>query len=235
MTRIGRFLCGFSIVIQSGLKAKATVIANHNPYCKLHLKDLTFLLIWPIIKTLSTQSAEIKMQTNVEKKGVYKVDVYREFIRWSALPPFERARLHLSDQGEFAEHYNINQNTLTHWKNRADFKPQVDAILKQWGRDRLPAMLQAMYNAAIKGNAKSQRFWMAYIEGFDPKILKNENQKSYFSEDDMRTLIDKLPEWLQNKYNSLLMDLLTDSRFFSNLENDMSEAEYEQYNKDNPL
>ncbi len=56
------------------------------------------------------------MRNNAENKGVYKSGIFQEFVRWSALPHFERVKLGITDQGDFAKAYGINKDTITRWK-----------------------------------------------------------------------------------------------------------------------
>src|SRR5271170_454687 len=110
-------------------------------------------------------NAEIKP----ENKHPHKLAIYREFVRWSALPPFARAETGITTQEEFAAHYKGNKDTLTRWKERKDFEPQIDELVRGWGFGKTPGVLQGIYNAAVKGSAKSQRLWMQYFTLFDPK------------------------------------------------------------------
>ena len=172
------------------------------------------------------------------QKNPYKQNVYLEFVTWSALPPFERASRGMPDQGDFAKAFNVNKDTLTRWKSRPEFEKDVDRLLKNWGRGKTPDIIQSIYRSAMKGNAKSQRFWIEYFGGsLKPVNSKETKSAELLREGDIRQLITFLPEWMQEKYNKMLHDLSVDTSIFLNINGpsqDMTEAEFEEYKKDNP-
>lgn len=138
-------------------------------------------------------NAEIKP----ENKHPHKLAIYREFVRWNALPPFERVQTGITTQEEFAAHYKVNKDTLTRWKERRDFEPRTDELVRSWGLEKTPAVMQGIYNAAVKGSARSQLIWMKYFTTFDPKRAEKLEMAPLVREEDVRMLIQELPEWRQ--------------------------------------
>lgn len=151
-------------------------------------------------------------QNNVENKGFYKEGVFNEFVRWSALPPWEQKRIGIIDQGDFAKENGINKDTLTRWKQRPDFIEKVAKLHDQWGREKTPDIMLAIYRSAMKGSASSQRLWLKYFTDFDlKKSQKPQEMSPLLHEDDIRYIISFLPQELQDKYNMFLARLLDDS------------------------
>jgi hypothetical protein len=148
-----------------------------------------------------------------QNKYPYKVDVYAEFILWFAMPPIERIKLGIENQNQFAEYYSININTLTKWKNRTDFEDRVDKIQRMWGLEKTADVIQGIYRAAVKGNPASQLLWMQYFKKFNPKqeIEHTHIAKVELAENDIRRLIEILPENLKIKHYGYLRELLDDA------------------------
>ena len=97
-----------------------------------------------------------------QKKNPDRVDVYTEFILWFAMPPAERAKLGIKNQGQFADYYKVSPNTLSRWKDRMDFETRVDKIQMMWGKEKTADVIQGIYRAAVKGNPMSQLLWLQY-------------------------------------------------------------------------
>jgi len=150
-----------------------------------------------------------KTQNNSENKPVYKNDIYLEFVQWYALPyAYKIQTTGIKDQQQFAEQYQISKDTLSLWKKRPGFEKQVDSIRREWGLDRTPNVIEAVYRSAIKGSARSQKMWLQMM---DPDAFtKNKKTEPIISMDDIRFLISGLPELQQEKYNDFLRDLLAD-------------------------
>lgn len=155
--------------------------------------------------------------TNREKTALIKPDIYREFILWTAMPHPEKVKLGLETQGAFCEHYNIGKNTPGAWKMRPDFESRVDALLKMWSTDKHPDVVHAIYRSAIKGNPMSQMLWLQYFKRFNPKAdAEADRKKVEISENDIRHLIEILPEPLKSKHYANLRDLLDDASSVAN-------------------
>ena len=146
----------------------------------------------------------------------YKADIYREFILWTAMPHAEKVRLGIETQGQFVAHYKIGINTPAKWKERPDFEQRVDAILKMWATDKTPDVIHAIYRAAVKGNPMSQMLWLQYFKKFNPRADADEKQKVEIGVNDIRHLIEQLPEPLKSKHYGNLRDLLIDASAIAN-------------------
>lgn len=152
------------------------------------------------------------MAKNGEKVGVVRRnDVYTEFILWFAMPPEERSKLGIKDQGEFVEKYGIGVNTPTRWKDRPDFEQRVDKITRMWALDKTAAVIQGIYKAAVKGNPMSQLLWLQYFKGFNPKSEVVNTTKVEVSVNDIRFIIEAMPEPLRSKHYGNLRELLDDA------------------------
>jgi hypothetical protein len=119
---------------------------------------------------------------------------YQEFILWSALPTPEKIRLGLEWQKDFAAHYHLQERTLSVWKQRSDFKDRVRKIMKMWAFDRTPDVILGIYRSALKGNSDSQRIWLKYFEGWVEETKVDHTLKVEISSNDIRFLIEGMPE-----------------------------------------
>lgn len=149
------------------------------------------------------------MHIYANKKAIRKVSIYNEFVLWSAMPPVERVRLGIENQDQFASYYEVETSTLSRWKHRAGYQLQIREILDMWARGRTPDVVQGIYRAAIKGNSMSQLLWLQYIEGYNPKSKKVAEQ-SLFTANDIRSLVNMLPEAEKTKHLGYLRQLLND-------------------------
>lgn len=130
---------------------------------------------------------------------------------WTAMPSIEKRRLGLESQKAFAEYHKVSEDTLTNWKHRTDFEKRVDAILKMWSVGKTPDVVHGIYAAAVKGNPMSQLLWLQYFKNFSPKQEVEHTQKVEVGVNDIRHLIDLLPEPLKSKHYANLRELLDDS------------------------
>lgn len=157
--------------------------------------------------------------TNRDNKAPKRVDIYEEFVLWSAMPPRERGKLGIETQEEFVEFYNIGINTPTAWKRRPDYEARVTAIRHEWAFDRTGAVIEGIYLSALKGNPFSQKLWLQYFHGFTEKAEVNVANKVEITVNDIRFIIEALPEPLKSKHYGYLRDLLADSTAFADARN----------------
>lgn len=149
------------------------------------------------------------------RKGqtVLKNAAYEEFILWSAMPAHEQKLFGIETQKEFAERYKCGERSLTRWRSLPEFQARVRDIREKWAFGRTSNVINAIYTAAIKGNPLSQSLWMQVFEGYNPKgnkDAKETEKKVEFSINDMRFLIEQLPEQLKQKHYGYLAELLDD-------------------------
>lgn len=141
-----------------------------------------------------------------------KANLYNEFVLWSAMPPVERVKLGIESQKDFASYYGLEESTLSRWKQRPDYEERMDKILRMWGIDKTPDVIQGIYRAAIKGNPASQLLWLQYFKKFNPKqeIEHTNKTKVEIGPGDVRRLIDALPEPLKSEHHANLRKLIDD-------------------------
>lgn len=77
----------------------------------------------------------------------YKVTEYIEFIKWIALPTFERDP---ETQTAFALKYKTSQQVLSEWKADEGFWEDVSRVRKSARRDNFEDVVKGLYKACIK-------------------------------------------------------------------------------------
>lgn len=101
--------------------------------------------------------------------GLKHQSEYLDFILWIATPNALRKP---KTQAELAKKFGVGQDTLSEWKTRPDFWTKVVQIWKQWGRERTPDVILALYNKIIKtGDAAEAKLWLQLNEGWSEKII----------------------------------------------------------------
>jgi len=126
------------------------------------------------------------------------------------MPTSEKKRYGLATQKDFAKAYNLNEATLSDWKNRNDLWKVVSKDIQNWGKILTPNVLLALYKRAIKldGGTKDAELWLKYVEGFGTKKPELPEPEPTFTEDDIRTLIKYLPKRKQKKFDRLFTELI---------------------------
>lgn len=124
------------------------------------------------------------------------------------MPALEQRNLGLETQKQFAEYYNVSQDTLTDWKRRGDFEEKVDAILKMWSIGKTPDVVHGIYRAAVKGNPMSQLLWLQYFKKFVPKQEIEHTKKVEIGVHDIRFIIEQLPEPQRSICYGYLRDII---------------------------
>jgi len=153
-----------------------------------------------------------RIHTNSQKTRPYKANIYHEFIAWYSLPHKERVNFGIENQDQFAEIYKVSPNTLSEWKKRPDFERRTDELLMELGKSKTVDVVQGMYMSAVKGNPMSQMLWLQYFKKFNPKAAETQNEnKVEITINDIRFLIEALPEPLKKKHYANLRELLDDS------------------------
>jgi len=156
-------------------------------------------------------------QTNKHlHKGVVRFVEYEEFILWYATPFKVKEKMGLETQKSFAEFYKLNQHTLSVWKERPEFEVRVRHFRKKWAFEKTMDVIQGMYHSAVKGNPLSQKLWMQVFEDFSEKSETTEIKKVEVGVNDIRFLIDALPEPMKTKHYDNLRELLDDASAIRN-------------------
>ena len=146
--------------------------------------------------------------TNSENRQPKRVDVYEEFVLWSAMPPSERFKLGIETQEQFVEFYKIGINTPAAWKRRPDYEARVTAIRKEWAFGKTSAVIEGIYRSALKGNPASQKLWLQYFHNFSEKQEVKHVAKTEVGVNDVRFLIDGLPEPHRTKFHGYLREIV---------------------------
>lgn len=163
-------------------------------------------------KKQAMQHKETKQKSatrSIQKNGeIKRIDVYQEFILWTAMPPTEKGKLGIDTQTEFCEKYKISHNTPTRWKSRTDFINQVTELRRQWAFEKTSEVIQGIYLSALKGNPFSQKLWLQYFLGFTEKTETTVTGKVEMSENDIRFIINGFPEPERTKYHGYITEII---------------------------
>lgn len=152
-----------------------------------------------------------KKVTNSDKREPKRIDIFEEFVLWSAMPPTERYKLGIETQEQFVEFYKIGINTPTAWKQRRGYEERVTALRKEWAFGKTSAVIEGIYRSALKGNPMSQKLWLQYFHGFSEKLQIAQASQVVITTNDIRFLIESLPEPMKSKHYMFLRELLDDS------------------------
>jgi hypothetical protein len=141
--------------------------------------------------------------------SVYKEDVFKKFVLFFSLPDPEKCQMFgvekdpitgkvkVPTQQDFALKYGLAFETLSRWKNRKDFMDAVNMVRRQWGRERTSNVMASLYNRCLKyGMAYDIETYLAYFDNWSrTQVVKHVQEK--FDVDDIRTIINSLPEGAQ--------------------------------------
>ena len=71
---------------------------------------------------------------------------------------------------DFAKKYEVDKATLSLWLREDEVKDKIRENWKEWGRDRTPNVILALYRTAVKeGRASEVKAWMQIIEEIEEK------------------------------------------------------------------
>lgn len=166
----------------------------------------------------------IPVQPEAPQAEIPKVDVFDKYIEWSSLPALERAEMlgiaknpvtgkytRLATNSDFADKFGVHRNTLGNWRQKSDFIDAVRERIHQRNDARTPDVLDALYRRCIKfGMANDVELWLAYTQGWSRqtkiKIIER------FADDDLRRIINALPQEKQREFYLHLNQLYFDYR-----------------------
>ena len=127
-------------------------------------------------------------------------EAYEQFILWSALTPEERSWRGIQTREQFCKTYGVPSiRLLDAWAQRADFEPRVTALREDCVILKTGDLLGEIYSAARSGEIKSQRLWLDYARRIKEKRDATGPKPSRLSSDDVRNVIDMLPEGLRER------------------------------------
>ena len=163
---------------------------------------------------------EVKKSEGV---GLAKTRVFDEFVMWAAMPQHERIKKGIETQQAFEEFYDVSAMSLWRWKKRTDFWTRVNELHQDWAKNRTGTVVAAIYQTAIKGNPLSQKLWMQVFEGFTEKSEVKETLQNEIGPNDIRFIINGLPEPHKTKFNGYIDEIIITANAFANAQ-DADEA-----------
>jgi hypothetical protein len=86
---------------------------------------------------------------------------YLTYIRWLISDPRERYPKTIP---EFLTTYNLTNEDLTEYENKATYYQDLEREIKNWGISKLPEVMRGAYNAAKDGKASSVRAFKELLE-----------------------------------------------------------------------
>lgn len=126
-------------------------------------------------------------------------EAYEQFVLWSALTPEERSWRGIQTREHFCKTYGVpNVRLLDAWAQRADFEQRVAALREDWIILKTGDLLGEIYSVARDGDFKSRRLWLDYARRIKEKRDAAGPKPSRLSPDDVRQVIEMLPEALRN-------------------------------------
>jgi hypothetical protein len=143
---------------------------------------------------------------------VYTQQDRDEFAFWFSLPLKERKSAGHSTIQEYADNHDIDPKTLWRWRQDPLFTKLTDHLRQKWGQDMTASVMDGWKLACEKGNPLAIELWLAYFHDFTRKTALdvNEAKKNEYGVNDIRSIIDTLPEGLRQKHNGYLRELLDD-------------------------
>lgn len=148
-----------------------------------------------------------KTKEIVKKKKSTMMNIFDEYILWFAMPLKAKESMGIETDIEFAEFYEITARTLRNWKDRPEFEDQVRRLRKKWAFEKTGHVLEGIYRSAVKGNDKSQKLWLQVFEGFTEKTENTQIVKVELNANDIRFVIQNLPEEYHEKYYGYLREI----------------------------
>ena len=140
------------------------------------------------------------------------MDAYAQFICWSAMTPEERAWHGIETQEQFCKEYKVpNIGMLGIWSQRKDFASRVTTLREEWVFSKTSEILGGVYIAARSGDHKSQRLWLEHVYHMTEKHEEDKPNQVVIMPNDIRFLIESLPEPLKSQNYIRLREILDDS------------------------
>lgn len=143
----------------------------------------------------------------------YKKDVYDRFINWVAMDKEERGKEGLPTMSSFASKYGVRNETLTAWQKRPEFldlKREAQILKLQIDTSDV---LTGLKKRCIKyGMAYDVELFLLYVEKWDRKHVLEILSEVKLGDEDIRTLVDGLPEDKQKKFYVTLTELIAEAK-----------------------
>lgn len=144
---------------------------------------------------------------------------YEQYIHWSAMTAEERAWYGVETSEQFCKANGVpNVGMLAIWSRRQDFELRVAALREEWVFKKTSDILGDIYAAARRGEPQSQRLWIKYVQDMTKKRDAGNPDRVVTSPEDIRFLIEALPEPLKSKHYDSLRDIIADANAISRAE-----------------
>lgn len=157
----------------------------------------------------------IKATKTKNRGGVLKPrkkDVFDIFVDWIALPTTERAEMGIETQTDFAKKYGIHNVTLTTWKKREDFKKAKQEAQVSRLENCTADVLEGLKDRCVKyGMAYDVELFLLYVEKWDRKHVLEILGEIKLGDNDIRTIVDLLPENKQKAFYETITDLIAEA------------------------
>lgn len=141
-----------------------------------------------------------------------KRDTYAQFVLWSAMTPEERAWHGIETLEQFCRvHQVLDVSTLEAWMKRRDFKLRITILREDWAFSKTSEVLGSVYASARNGDHRSQRLWLEHVHHMTEKYDPDKPKRMEITPDDVRYIIDALPEPLRTTNNIRLRDIIIDA------------------------
>ena len=161
-----------------------------------------------------TVAEMVDFPVNEKEREVRNKETYVAFIRWDILTLAEKKKEKApKTQREFSQKWKIGEDTLSDWRNRADFQKLRSAMFRKKLAADVPEVMADMRKRIKRiGKADEVEVWLAYSEGWDRKHVIEIKPPLEFGEGDVRQLIAKLSPDKQKQYYVTIAKLLADAR-----------------------
>lgn len=149
-----------------------------------------------------------------KKTEPQKVDTFKAFIDWSVMTSKERDEIKLSTAKLFAGKYKLHESQLSRWKDRNDFVELKSIARREKWEELTPDVIHGLYERCVRyGMASDVELWLAYVEGWDKKQVLEHREEITLGPNDIRAMVDLLPEEKQGKFYDVLTRLISEAEY----------------------
>ncbi len=150
-----------------------------------------------------------------------KENIFKQFIKFYSMPDPEKCEMfnvpynekkgkydYVPNQTHFAKKFGVAQLTLSRWKKMPNFYNEVQRHQDEWGLERTPNVMAALYRRCLRfGISSDIELYLAYYQKWDRKhIIKLQGEK--YDLDDIRALVGALPEARQKQFYELITTII---------------------------
>lgn len=152
----------------------------------------------------------LEAQRQLNRRQPRNLAVYLEFCEWWAAPIGTRKMEFdgIMTQKEWANKYGVAEQTLVEWKKRPEFYRLANEARFRHMQDRSPEIFEGLIIGAKKGYAENVELYLNYFEGWSKKQVIEQRQKVDLHMDDIRNIIQVLPQDDQQNFYETIGKLL---------------------------